>query len=221
MVWYRIEECQELLERDPVAANALLAEIRKQVDTIREQDVRELSHRLHPSIIRAGLLPALEVLAEEMPHLDVAILPDESVRQLDDPLRNAIPEAVRLTAYRVVEEALGNVAKHASATRVEVALRLEHLEHDRLVVIVSDNGRGFQQLPEHHDRGLGLNSIAARVERIGGEWSIRSEIGRGTSLSVSLPLSVEQAEDGLSAETALGQEGRPETDGRRPIASVV
>jgi signal transduction histidine kinase len=186
MVWYRLEDCQELLGRDPSAAARLIAEVREQVDQIREKDVRELSHRLHPSIIRAGLLPALETLAEGMPRLDVAIVPDPDVEALDHAAHNGISETVRLTAYRVVEEALGNVAKHAQTTDVEVALRIVD---GSLAISVRDEGRGFD--PHTLRVGLGLGSIAARVERMSGHWTISSLVGQGTSLSVLLPCSVE------------------------------
>jgi signal transduction histidine kinase len=186
MVWYRLEECQDLLERDPVAAGRLVAEVRDQLDEIREKDVRDLSHRLHPSIIRAGLLPALETLAEEMPRLDVAIVPDADVEALDHSSHNGISETVRLTAYRVVEEALGNVAKHAQTTHVEVAL---HMVDGSLAIGVRDEGRGFD--PQTLHAGLGLGSIAARVERMHGHWTITSSVGQGTNLSVLLPCGVE------------------------------
>src|SRR5262249_49128706 len=152
---------------------------------IREQDVRELSHRLHPSIIRAGLLPALETLAEEAPRLEVTVTADAAVHTLDDAAANGIPEAVRLTAYRVVEEALGNVVKHANAGHVEVHLAMSSRG---LELQVRDDGRGFElQSPRP---GLGLGSIAARVGRLGGRWSISSVPGHGALVEVVLPLSV-------------------------------
>jgi signal transduction histidine kinase len=156
------------------------------VDEVREQEVRELSHRLHPSIIRAGLLPALETLAEEMPRLDVAIVSEPDVEALDHSSHNGFSETVRLTAYRVVEEALGNVAKHAQTTDVEVALSMVD---SQLAIRVRDEGRGFDA--QTLRAGLGLGSIAARVERMSGQWTINSSVGQGTSLSVLLPCGVE------------------------------
>jgi signal transduction histidine kinase len=215
MVWYRIGEVEELLPTDAAAGARLLSEIRDQVDQIREQDVRELSHRLHPSIIRAGLLPALETLAEEMPSLSISIQADAEVEALDHSAQNGIPEEVRLTAYRVVEEALGNIVKHAAASRVDVILKLS--SHG-LTIDARDNGRGFDQ---HAARpGLGLGSIAARVGRVGGEWAISSGRGVGTCLSVVLPYSFEQVQDSLSAQATFWQEHRANADGGRGIAHV-
>jgi signal transduction histidine kinase len=201
MVWYRLEEAQELLASNPAAAAEKLADTRQLVDDIREQDVRELSHRLHPSIIRAGLLPALESLTEELPRLEIEIHADSDIRALDDTARDGIPEAIRLTAYRVVEESLGNAVKHADASHVDVVLTRVSAG---LSIQIRDNGRGFDA---HTVRpGLGLGSIAARVGRVGGRWSIDSTPGQGTCVSVLLPLSVQQVQDGLRAEVPLGQE---------------
>jgi signal transduction histidine kinase len=216
MVWYRLEEAQALMASDPAAAAQLVAEIRQQVDDIREQDVRELSHRLHPSIIRAGLLPALESLTEDFPRLEIAIDADPQVRELDNAARNAIPEAVRLTAYRVVEESLGNIVKHAEANHVDVHLSVDRGE---LSIVVADNGRGFDV---HAVRpGLGLGSIAARVGSIGGQWSIESAPGRGSRVSVLLPLSAEQVQNGLRTQVALGQENGSNSDSGRPVLRTV
>jgi signal transduction histidine kinase len=215
MVWYRLGEVEELLMTDATSAGRLLSEIREQVDQIREQDVRDLSHRLHPSIIRAGLLPALETLAEEMPSLSINIRADPAVEALDHPSQNGIPEEVRLTAYRVVEEALGNIVKHAAASQVDLVLRLS--SHG-LAIDARDNGRGFDQRAARP--GLGLGSIAARVGRVGGEWTISSGSGRGTCLSVVLPYSYDQVQDSLSAQATFWQEHRANANGGRGVASI-
>jgi signal transduction histidine kinase len=216
MIWYRLGEAQEVLDASPADARRLLGEIRDQVDDIREQDVRELSHRLHPSIIRAGLLPALETLAEETPGLDVRVAADGAVTVLDDPANNHLPDAVRLTAYRVVEEALGNTVKHAAATRVDVSLH----DSDRgLLLEVVDNGRGFD--PRQTQAGLGLGSMAARVGRVGGTWSIESAPGQGTRVSAVLPYSVEQVQDSVGGQVPLGEEHRTDAGSGRGVASSI
>jgi signal transduction histidine kinase len=213
VIWYRLEEAQHLLDTDPASARASLAQIREQLEDIREHDVRELSHRLHPSIIRAGLLPALETLADEMSPLDVSIDADVEVQQLDDPVHNRIPEVVRLTAYRVVEEALGNAVKHGAATRVDITL---HATPAGLQLDVVDNGAGFDQA--HTQPGLGLGSMAARVGRLGGTWTLSSAPQHGARLAVRLPYSAEQVQDSLSAQAIFGQEGDTQAFGERAVA---
>ena len=64
VAWHRLGECEGLLEKDPSEAKALLQEIREELDRIREREVREASHSLHPSVIRVGLLPAVRTLLE-------------------------------------------------------------------------------------------------------------------------------------------------------------
>src|SRR5579859_2554716 len=213
-IWYRLEEVQELLPADSTSANKALGDLRGLVDDIRERDVRELSHRLHPSIIRAGLLPALEMLVEELPRVEVEIRADESVQAIDDAATGGLPEVVRLTAYRVVEEALGNVIKHSGAARATVEL---HVGESGLQLEVRDNGRGFDSLRP----GLGVSSMAARVGRLGGTWNITSVPGQGTCVSVVLPVSVQQMQDGVRAEVPLGQEQRTEAQGGRAVAGTV
>jgi signal transduction histidine kinase len=186
LVWYRLEECEEQLASDPDAARRLVGEVRQQVDEIRERDVRELSHRLHPSIIRAGLVPALDRLVEDFEaELRVSLRVDDRVADLDQPARAGIPEAVRLSAYRVVEEALGNVARHAHVDRAGVVLEAAS-PGTALSLTVHDDGSGFD--PDLAREGLGLGSIAAHVGRVGGTWRILSQLGRGTTLEVRLPL---------------------------------
>lgn len=210
MVWYRLEDCQALIESDPAEAARVLAEVRNQVDEIREHDVRELSHRLHPSIIRAGLLPALETLVDEMPRPPVTLQVAPAVETLDGSVEGGVPDTVRLTAYRAVEEALGNVAKHAAASKAEVDVRIDG---DDLVIEVRDDGRGFE--PRELHQGLGIGSLAARVERIGGTWGVESAPGRGTCVNVRLPLavpgSIDEPQNGFDAQIALRQEAGAQT----------
>jgi len=107
-----------------------------------------------------------------------------AIARLDDPADNAIPEAMRLTAYRVLEEVLANVQRHAHAREVDVSLDLD--ANGRLRMIVRDDGRSFD--PRTRRSGLGLVSIAGRVGQVGGTWSIESRPNGGTTVAVTLPI---------------------------------
>ncbi|MGH2457313.1 MAG: GAF domain-containing sensor histidine kinase, partial [Chloroflexota bacterium] len=185
MAWHRLGQCAELVVANPERAVALLAEVREDIDQIREREIRQASHLLHPSIIRIGLVPATRSLVDRFEDFfRISLQVDPQLAQLDDPYRNRIAEPVRLTAYRVLEEAFNNIDRHARATLVEVSLTVD--AERRLRVVVRDNGRGFD--PVDLRMGLGLNSIAGRVGQFGGTWEINSVVDEGTTLIVYLPL---------------------------------
>jgi signal transduction histidine kinase len=94
---------------------------------------------------------------------------------------------VQVTLYRVLQEALTNVARHAAATRVEIGVGVEDGE---LVLIVRDDGRGFD--PEHAtapgDVRAGLAGMKERVVGAGGRFAVSSAPGRGARLEARVPL---------------------------------
>lgn len=185
MAWHRLRTALQCWPAEPEAAQILVAEVADQLDEIREQDVRQASYRLHPSFIREGLTPALHALIERFEgHVGLTLVIDPALAAWDTPLRNRLPEALRLAAYRIVEEALGNVARHAQATWVRLALGLDG--QAALFLTVEDNGQGFAV--DGTRWGLGLASIDSRVQQLDGEWRITSQPGKGTTLAVRLAL---------------------------------
>ncbi|HSE19916.1 MAG TPA: sensor histidine kinase [Pyrinomonadaceae bacterium] len=100
-----------------------------------------------------------------------------------------LPAPVETAVFRIVQEALTNVLKHAEATCVSVMLAYRY---DELLVIVEDNGRGFQPevpLKVKERGGLGLIGINERVALVGGKLNIESEPGGGTTLAIRIPTS--------------------------------
>lgn len=185
VAWYKLGECESLLDTEPDKARTLLAQVREEIDEIREQEVRQASHLLHPSIIGVGLVPAIRSLSGRFEgYFPISVKVDPHLADLDGPVQNRIPEPLRLTAYRVVEEALTNVYRHAMANAVAVSLAVD--DQRRLAIVVEDSGRGFNTA--RIKPGLGLSSIAGRVDQAGGTWQISSTLGRGTRLAVLLPL---------------------------------
>ncbi|GGR03748.1 sensor histidine kinase [Deinococcus ruber] len=179
VAWYRLGEVQQL---HPELA-AKLDAIRTDLDDLREHDLRSISQQLHPEALRVGLVAALQVFVEQLQGMvEVVIDVDEHTRQLDDPLSNKLPHPLRLMIFRSIEEAIGNVLKHAQASRVEVSLSYT----DMFRLEVSDNGRGFD--PAEITPGLGLLCLAARVESSGGFWGLNSRPGGPTSLWAEVPL---------------------------------
>lgn len=182
---YRMREAERLLDAGQGEIRALLAATREEVDHVRQEDVRQASHLLHPSIIRVGLVPAVRSLASRFnDHFQATVQVDPGLVEYESAVDGGLPETVRLAAYRILEEALNNVMAHAGASRVEVLLGIT--PERQLWISVRDDGRGVD--PSRLEPGLGLRSVAARVTEMGGAWEITGRPGQGTVLSVRLPL---------------------------------
>ncbi|MDA8193271.1 MAG: sensor histidine kinase [Thermaerobacter sp.] len=182
IVWHRLGETLQAVQDD--IARAQVEDVRQMVERIREDDVRRLSHRLHPPVLAIGLLPALRSLGAQMAEvIDVGITADEEWGPWDDPLDNNLSARSRLAIYRVVEEALNNAHRHGHAGRVTVHLGVQS---EGIQVTVSDNGQGFR--PDDVEKGLGWWSMDGYVSDLGGHFEIESAPERGTTLTVRLPL---------------------------------
>jgi two-component system CheB/CheR fusion protein len=144
-------------------------------------DIRQISHRLHPAILHdLGLSAALRVMVKEFG--DREGMPATYVSQ--DVPDNLSPRAAT-AIYRIAQEALRNVSKHAGKTHVKVML--EALS-DILRLRVMDFGVGFDQESESKTRGLGMVSMQERARLAGGTLTVHSELGEGTSITVEVPL---------------------------------
>lgn len=111
-----------------------------------------------------------------------------------------LPPPVETAVFRIVQEALTNVLKHAQATRVSVMLEYRY---DELLVIVEDNGRGFQpEVPLKVNGGLGLVGINERVALVGGKFNIESEPDCGTTLAIRIPASASVPQKAFAYELA-------------------
>jgi signal transduction histidine kinase len=146
------------------------------------QTVRSLTQLLHPAALDDLGLPA--VIDSTLRGLNRRYNIRGTLEQVDLPPR--LPREIEIAAYRIVQEGITNVAKHARATRCDV--RLTQLS-DRLLVEVEDDGIGFIEDTDRPivARGLGLVSIRERAARLGGTFNILSRPGAGTRLVVSLP----------------------------------
>ena len=144
-------------------------------------DVRQISHRLHPSILTdLGLTAALRSLVDEFGKREG--MPATFV-SLNVP--GLAPQPAVTALYRITQEALRNVVKHAGKTHVKVMIEGTetglHLE-------VLDLGQGFDMETDFPREGLGLISMKERARLAGGEVKIVSALGRGTTVSVDVPL---------------------------------
>jgi PAS domain S-box-containing protein len=101
------------------------------------------------------------------------------------PERLRLPPDAETHLYRVAQEALNNIYKHAQATQVSVVLERKG---SGAVLIIEDNGRGFDPEARSHDRGLGLVGMRERAQIVGGALDIETTPGRGTTIYLKVPL---------------------------------
>jgi len=158
---------EQLTGKDPDRAAALAAELQAEANDAM-QNLRDLARGIYPPLLSdKGLVAALKGQARK------ASVPVE----IDGHGVGRYPQDVESTVYFCVLEALQNVAKYARASRVSVRLAAED---GQLRFDVTDDGVGFD--PEAETSGTGLQSMADRVEAIGGTVEIRSEPGHGTTI---------------------------------------
>ena len=145
------------------------------------EDLHRICHRLHPLILdNLGLVAGVEFLCNE--HSRMSGIDPEFVCET---VPNGVPSNVALCLYRVVQEALNNVHKHASAKQVAVTLRGRA---KGIQASVTDSGRGFEVSYGGPKPGLGLIFMCERVNLLGGRSWIRSAPGRGTRIEAFVPL---------------------------------
>jgi PAS domain S-box-containing protein len=160
------------------STEATLAEARRMVQELTEQ-VRQLSMDLRPATLEThGLLPTL------LGHLErfqqrTGIVVDLRHEGVD----RRFPGSVEITAYRIVQEALTNVARHADAQQAVVQLMADR---EALTVVIRDDGCGFDAATAPQSSGLG--GMRERVELIGGDLTIDTRPGEGTVVTAEVPL---------------------------------
>ncbi len=151
------------------------------------ENVRRLSRDLSPRIIEdLGLSSALRWLAESSAqHLNI-----QTSLEMDDIDSFLSPEA-QVTMYRIFQEAITNMVKHAKATRMWISARKDEMK-DILTFIVKDNGVGFdlKHFTEHisTEKGLGLAAMNERAKMLRGSFEISSQKGIGTTITISVPI---------------------------------
>jgi two-component system sensor histidine kinase UhpB len=146
--------------------------------------IRSMMRRLRPSLLdELGLIASLEDLIGNWktnhPDLTIELRCDEAIDE-------AYPEA-NIDLFRIIQECLTNVVKHAKANRVLIELKLtEKTDDECLSLIIEDDGSGFDGLQP--TEGFGLRSIKERVEGLNGNLSITAQPGQGVSIDISIPM---------------------------------
>ena len=164
-----------------------LAEVHCQSERIREkladlgEGIRRMSHELHPAILQySGLEAALRAYCREFAALAGIQVAFQSEGSFAD-----VPPALALCAYRVTQEALQNVLKHAQTDKADVAVTRSG---GTVKLIISDDGAGMDLNAARFSGGLGLTSIRERARLVNGTVDIQSQPGGGTTLMLTMPI---------------------------------
>jgi signal transduction histidine kinase len=159
------EKALEFLKQAKQLGSEALLEIRKSVSVLRSNPLQGLS-----------LESAIDKLLQNFQRM-TAIEVSNSIR-----LPVLLSQEINTTLYRIVQESLTNIHKHADATMVTVGLQ-QHA--GQIYLSIADNGKGFD--PAQNTTGFGLQGMRERVAAVGGQFAIYSKSGNGCRISVSLP----------------------------------
>lgn len=171
------EAARDLIPTRPEQSITLLEDMVAQAQTA-TADIRRLVYNLRPPALDdLGLIGAIQCQAQKVNQTNGL-----TVIVSAGPLP-PLPAAVEVAAYRIVQEALANVVRHAQAKHCRVSIATEQ-ENLTLCVEIEDDGRG---LPPKAEAGVGLTSMRERADELGGGWSIASN-DKGTKVQARLPL---------------------------------
>ena len=143
------------------------------------QSTRRISTELRPAVLDLGLAAAVEWQVQDFQtrsgiQCKVRLLTQE-----------AVPSNASTAMFRIFQEILTNVARHAKATRAEVVLQKQG---DRLVLLIRDNGQGFDEADPALSQSLGLMGMRERAAILGGRVNVSSAPGKGTTVTAWIPL---------------------------------
>ncbi|HEX5803346.1 MAG TPA: PAS domain S-box protein [Azospira sp.] len=142
--------------------------------------VRHVATNLRPSALDLGLLPAIEWLVDDFSarwEIPCSLDTEGGEIVLNDMMSTAV--------FRVIQESLTNIARHAGASKVAISLRRDP---GMLRVVVRDDGHGFDMAATGQKKGFGLFGMRERVLTVGGKLSIDSTPGQGTTVTITLPV---------------------------------
>ncbi|UOB19363.1 sensor histidine kinase [Abyssalbus ytuae] len=157
--------------------------LKKTDDLIEEayQKVRSIAHAKNAGVKASeGLVPAIQNFASK-----VSVANKLVIEVIDDGMEERLDNSLEISLFRITQELITNVIRHAQAT--EATIHLTHHE-DSLNLMVEDNGVGFEPAKIKPKEGMGLHSIQRRIEHIGGEVNIESVPGKGTTVIIDIPL---------------------------------
>ena len=188
-VKYKIENFEEKFKGSPEEA---LKDMSKAVIFLEEaiSEVRRVSHALRPSVLDdLGLAPAITNLSRIFSDRNQI---DIEVNGVDEQTFARLPADVETAMYRIVQEALMNIEKHANATKV--VIDVTHTDTN-VTIRIEDNGEGFDlqkaMRKTMSTQSMGLRNMRERIELLQGSFFIHSDVGKGTFVEIKAPLTLE------------------------------
>ncbi|MBT8322220.1 MAG: sensor histidine kinase [Eudoraea sp.] len=161
-----------------------------------QEEIRSISHELNHASYRKfhNFINSInDLLKETMTASDLEI----AFNYNEDLEWDSLSGDTKINLYRIIQESLQNIIKHANASKVD--LDFERLE-DLLKIRISDNGKGFDV--RKAKKGIGQKNIRSRVQKLNGTWNVESAPGEGTTISVLLPYLTDQQETSLLVNEA-------------------
>lgn len=155
----------------------------KMIDLVDDscKEIRSISHQMMPNaLLKSGLASALK---EFLDRIDARIL---RINFHAEGLDRRLPTDVETVLYRVLQECVNNVIKHAAAESLEISLIKDS---DGIAVTIEDNGKGFDRTTGEFEEGIGLKNIRTRVGYLKGTVEFHSQPGRGTLVAIHVPVS--------------------------------
>ena len=145
------------------------------------QKIRSVAHTKNAGVLaNQGLLKAVQQIAE-----NISISNSIQVEVFDHELNQRLENSLELTLFRIIQELLTNIIKHSKASEVSIHLT----NHDEsLNIMVEDNGIGFDTKKINIENSMGLKSIDKRISNLNGQFSIESELGKGTIVIIDVPI---------------------------------
>jgi two-component system, NarL family, sensor kinase len=187
---YRLDAASRAVPDDPPAAAEQLEKARELVDLTLQEARAAISGLRPPVLDDLGLAGGLASLARSIPQIGIDV----------DLLETRLPDHIELALYRIAQECLQNVVKHAKATSARLTFAVDAGDSGDIVRLeIVDDGVGFDTFenPLGSDEmgGYGLLSMAERAEIVGGRLNIRSRPGSGTTVTATIPLPSPARED--------------------------
>ncbi len=173
----QISAARKLIPQDPGAAESRIEEAERLIDDLRKE-LTTLIEELRPAALEdKGLAPAIRAYAEDWSR--------QSGIELQVNIKNErqLPLDVEQMIFRIIQEALANVARHSQAGRAAIGLSYNKLD---ITCTVNDNGIGFD--PKENPNGFGIRSMQERAKSLGSEIIIESALDHGTRISFTVPL---------------------------------